>query len=160
MNFLLDFIFTKKNKLERSKYKKRVLKYYQQSEVLTNALLNEKLIQNSDIIQRDDVYNFTKNNNYDEINQYNLYTNNKSDSDIDIDNDSKFCKCSTINKRRLNYSAWSYNYKIVSNNKLNYLENEFVRIQYENGNIFPITLFENMLKDINVIQSLIDIIGN
>ena len=65
MNFLLDFIFTKKNKLEKSKYKKRVLKYYQQSEVLTNALLNEKLIQNADIIQREDVYNFNKNNNYD-----------------------------------------------------------------------------------------------
>ena len=158
MNFLLDFIFTKKNKLEKSKYKKRVLKYYQQSEVLTNALLNEKLIQNADIIQREDVYNFNKNNNYDEISQYSLYINNASD--INIDDDFKFCNCSTSNKRRLNYSTSSYNYRIISNNKLNYLENEFERIQYENGNIFPIALFENMLKDINVIQSLIDIIGN
>ena len=158
MNFLLDFIFTKKNKLDKNKYKKRVLKYYQQSEVLTNALLNEKLIQNSDIIQREDVDYFIKNNCYDEINQYKLYIGNKSE--INSDDDFKFCKCSSSNRRRLNHSSLSHNYKIISNNKLEFLENEFARIQYENGNIFPITLFEKMLKDINVIQSLIDIICN
>ena len=32
-------------------------------------------------------------------------------------------------------------------------------VKEENG-VFPISLFEKMLKEINVIQSLIDIIGN
>ena len=39
-------------------------------------------------------------------------------------------------------------------------ENEFRLIEKENDNIFTIDLFENMLKEINIAQSLIDVIGN
>ena len=43
---------------------------------------------------------------------------------------------------------------------MNYLEMQFKMIEKENDNIFTIDLFESMLKEINISQSLIDIIGN
>ena len=43
--------------------------------------------------------------------------------------------------------------------KIDTLKKFFQRIINEN-NVFPISLFEDMLKEINVIQSLIDVIGN
>ena len=44
--------------------------------------------------------------------------------------------------------------------KTNYLEYEFKMIEKENDNIFTIDLFENMLREINIAKSLIDVIGN
>ena len=40
------------------------------------------------------------------------------------------------------------------------MKKAFQKIVKEENGVFPIALFEKMLKEINVIQSLIDVIGN
>ena len=173
LNFLLDFIFYKKNKLNKDKYIYKVLKYYQQSTVLINILLNNDLLQNFEVFQKGEVYNYIKNNFYNEINDYKLFDdenseikniNNEIENENNIiniyDKKFKYCNCLNNNKIQINFSNTNSNYKLNSKLKYKYLEKEFKRIENENEHIFPIILFENMLKEINVLQSLIDIIGN
>ena len=175
LNFLLDFIFCKKNKLDKNKYIHKVNKYYKQSKILYNILLNENLINKFDIFEKESIFEYIKANYYNEINEYKLYdkdnillkTNNneiedeKNNNIINIyNNELKFCNC--LNKKIVNSSSSQSNINISTNKKIKYkfLDKEFKKIESMNGNIFPIILFENMLKEINVIQSLIDVIGN
>ena len=169
LNFLLDFIFYKNNKLNKKDYIHKVYKYYGKSQTLLNALINNNLLQKYDKFEKIDVYNYVKDNFYNEINNYKLY--NKEDSDLkesNIDNqimiiqkkELKYCNC-LINKNKGNIPIDQASIsKLDKNSKFKYLEKEFKKMENENGHIFPITLFENMLKEINVNQSLIDIVGN
>ena len=50
--------------------------------------------------------------------------------------------------------------KIERNNRNEKIKKAFQKIIKEENGVFPIALFEKMLKEINVIQSLIDVIGN
>ena len=52
LNFILDFIFTKKNILDVKKYKKKVNKYYKESPVLQNILLNNDLLNSKEQIEK------------------------------------------------------------------------------------------------------------
>ena len=178
LNFLLDFIFCKKNRLDKKKYIHKAHKFYGKSKIILKILLNEKLINKNEEIEKKEVYEFIKNNFYNEINLYKLYDNDNNLMNISINNDEnkdeneiifmnsidkelKYCNCLSKNNIVKSSSSQSYlNTRLDKKSKYRYLEKEFKRIEKENGDIFSIILFENMLKELNIIQSLIDIIGN
>ena len=158
LNFILDFIFTKKVILEKNKYMKKANKYYNKSDILLKILLNDNLLNSKEQIQKSDVFDYIKNNFFKEIDNYKFYTNINTIDDNTKNNDFNLCQCILNNKDEKNKdSIYSPN---VSFSKQNYLELQFKLIEKENENIFTIDLFENMLKEINVAQSLIDVIGN
>ena len=159
LNLILDFIFTKKNILDINKYKKKVNKYYNNSTVLKNILLNQDLLYSKEQIEKKETFNYIKTNFDKEINNFKFYTNiynikNKDNSEL------KFCKClQEKDEEKLTDNIYLPNINNMPK-KNYYLEMEFKLIEKENENIFPIDLFENMLKEINIAQSLIDVIGN
>ena len=173
LNLLLDFIFSRKKKLDKNKYIHKVLKYYQQSSFITDILLNKEMIEKSNTFEKEEIYNYIKDNYYNEINEYKLYdkdnyilnnNNEENDNNNEINNvikELKICKC-LLNKNIIkSSSSQSYmNIRLDKKIKNKYLEKEFKKIEAENGHIFPIVLLEDMLKELNVIQSLIDVIGN
>ena len=173
LNLLLDFIFYPKKKLNKDKYIHKVLKYYQQSQILIKILLDAKIIQKYNIFEKGKIFNYIQENYYNEINEYKLYDKDNYNFNINEENENeniiknnlnkelKYCNC-LLNKKLINSSSsQSYiNIRLDKKFKYKHLEKEFKIIEAENGNIFPIVLFENMLKEINVIPSLIDIIGN
>ena len=158
LNFILDFIFTKKTILEKNKYKKKVNKYYSKSDVLLKILLNNNLLNSKEQIDKKEVFDYIKNNFFNEINNYKFYTNINQLNDKKDNNDFNLCKCIQNKIEDKNQdNIYSPN---ITFPKQNYLELQFKLIEKENENIFTIDLFENMLKEINVAQSLIDVIGN
>ena len=155
LNFILDFIFTKKNTLNVDKYIKKVHKYYNNSTILLNILLNKNLLNIKEQIQKKDVFNFIKLNFFNEINNYEFYTN---ENNIDDKEEFKICQCMKEKNSEKELENIFLSNNIFSKQKN--LEIEFRLIEKENDNIFTIDLFENMLKEINIAQSLIDVIGN
>ena len=156
LNFILDFIFTKKNIIDKVKYTKKVNKYYGKSPILLTILLNENIISSKEQIDKKDVYDYIQNNAYKQINDYKFY------NDINEKNAKKefnICECMKDNdeEEKIPENIYLPN---ISFPKQNYLEYEFKIIEKENENIFTIDLFLNMLKEINVSQSIIDVIGN
>ena len=155
LNFILDFIFTKKNSLNIDKYIKKVHKYYNNSTVISNILLNKDLLNAKEQLEKKEVFNFIKINFFIEISKYELYTNIYN---IEEKNEFNLCECM---KEKDNDKAIDDIYlPNISFSKQNLLELEFRIIEKENDNMFTIDLFENMLKEINIAQSLIDVIGN
>ena len=73
LNFILDFIFTKKNIIDKVKYTKKVNKYYGKSPILLTILLNENIINSKKQIDKKDVYDYIQNNAYKQINDYKFY---------------------------------------------------------------------------------------
>ena len=155
LNFILDFIFSKKNTLNVDKYKKKVNKYYNNSTVLLNILLNKNLLNTKEQIQKKDVFNFIKLNFSNEINNYELYTN---EYNLEEKDEFKFCQC--MKEKNSEKVLKNIYFENIAFPKQKNLEIEFRLIEKENDNIFTIDLFESMLKEINIAQSLIDVIGN
>ena len=153
LNFILDFIFDKKNKIDKNKYIHKVQKYYNQGSELLNIFLNKKLLQKFDFFVKEDILNYIIINYNNEIKDCLFY-----DRESNFNQSSKYCNCLIDENNTISsHSSKNKSYKKLRNK---YLEREFKKIEKENENIFPIILFENMLKEINVIQSLIDIICN
>jgi len=75
LNFILDFIFTRKNTLDIKKYKKKVNKYYNKSPALLNILLNNELLSSKEQIGKEEIFNFIKNTSGKAINNFKFYTN-------------------------------------------------------------------------------------
>ena len=155
LNFILDFIFTKKNTLNIDKYKKKVNKYYNNSAILRSILLNKNLLNTKEQLHKKEVFNFIKLNFSNEINKYQLYTNEYNLEDKD---EFKFCQC--MKEKDIEKDLENIYFANIAFPKQKNLEIEFRLIEKENDNIFTIDLFENMLKEINIAQSLIDVIGN
>ena len=164
LNFILDFIFFKSNKLDKNTYIYRATKYYNKSPNLLNILIDDNLVQNNEFFEKDEIYEYIKKNFYDEIINYTLLNeddNNNIYIDWNNNREIKVCNCLRINEIISSSSSQSFmNNRLDKKYKIKFLENEFQKIEFENGHIFPISLLENMLKEINVLQSLIDIIGN
>jgi hypothetical protein len=156
LNFILDFIFTKKNILEIKKYKKKVNKYYNKSPDLLNILLNKDFLDEKEQIEKKETFNFIQNNFDKEINEFKFYNNI-----IDNNNEkSEFKICECLKEKEDEKEIENIYFPNLAFPKTNYLEYEFKMIEKENDNIFTIDLFENMLREINIAQSLIDVIGN
>ena len=154
LNFILDFIFNKKDILDKKKYKKKVNKYYNKTPFLLNILLNKDLLDIKEQLEKKEVFNFIKINFSKEINNFKLYTNNN------IDNRNEFLICKCLKKKEEEKEIENIYFPKLVLPKNNLLEYEFKLIEKENDNIFTIDLFEKMLKEINIAQSLIDVIGN
>ena len=248
LNFILDFIFFEKNKIDLDEYISNINRYLYNSGILIKIFLNEEIIKNKDInnnnkMKREDVYNYIMRKYSEEIMNYKLFKNREdlntdnenmtiseninlnnnnhknllSDSSQIQINNNKTSKLNDIddsdfytenqNNDELNNNNNNKNETLVINtennnsfisktnneenkdNKDNTKENNknkqtkqenvtfpknviqkskiyekmkktFQHILKEENGTFPISLFEKMLKEINVIQSLIDIIGN
>lgn len=194
INFLLDFIFIKKNKLPKEKYIKKVNIYFENSQKLIDIFLDKNLIENNNSLSREKVYTFITANHKESIMNYpllkkgqigtlkktktdktnksrksnnsnknrrnsknskkdNLEANDdNSEDNSELNNNSKEINTdASINSKRLN---------VTENKKYDELLPEFKNIERENNGIFPITLFETMLRDINIKEIYIDLIGN
>ena len=248
LNFILDFIFFEKNKIDLDEYISNINRYLYNSGILIKIFLNEEIIKNKDInnnnkMKREDVYNYIMRKYSEEIMNYKLFKNREdlntdnenmtiseninlnnnnhknllSDSSQIQINNNKTSKLNDIddsdfytenqNNDELNNNNNNKNETLVINtennnsfisktnneenkdNKDNTKENNknkqtkqenvtfpknviqkskiyekmkktFQHILKEENGTFPISLFEKMLKEINVIQSLIDVIGN
>ena len=227
LNFILDFIFFKKDSIVKDKYIRKAKKYFYNSGILLKLLLSDDIINNVDSnnnkIKRDVVFDHIIQNHLETLNNYDLFkdtsnnqentvltnsnnnliysssnnndpyiipnknngkgkeylysdnevlvlkTNNNQNNNNGNNNNSFFSSKEdenpnsvmegneqNINKDSKSKSASK---NMTKNSKFDNLKSAFQRIVNEK-NVFPISLFEDMLKEINVIQSLIDVIGN
>ena len=167
LNFLLDFIFIKNDNLSKEKYIHKINKYFSNSELLIKIFLENELIQNSKDISREKVYSFVEKNYKSDLEEYPLYINSKNNlfnhsknntnnEENDV-NDNTLILANNNSKEVLNTSDNSVS-DIYS--KYDSLSDEFKNIERKNNGIFPISVLEDMLREINVIEPLIKIIGN
>ena len=171
INFLLDFIFIKKDKLSKEKYINKIYKYFNGSKLLTRVFLDEQLMQNSSNFKRENIYSFIEKNYKKDLQDYALYINKKSlsfpenknnlnndnNDNINVEENDNNENTAIMNQ---NASINSVNIEILKNQQYESLSDEFKNIEKRNNGIFPISLFEDMLKEINVNEILIEIIGD
>ena len=188
LNFLLDFIFIKKNKLPKEKYIHKVNIYFENSKLLTDIFLDKNLIDNNNTLSREKVYSFIDENYKEKLKNYTLLNSSggrtlmktKSKKSIKSNSSKNKKKLEANNKEKqeeqednltlknnnskeinTSVSLNSENLTVVKHGKkYDELEPEFRRIEHQNNGIFPITLFESMLRDIDIKDYLIDIISN
>ena len=153
--------------------KEYLLDSTQQNIIINNNNKTSKLNEN------DDSYYFSENPNNDENNNdknetlviNNTGNNNsfisKTNNDENKENtkgnntikETKHENTNSIAKNEENVNTISKN--MIEKNKIyEKMKKSFQHILKEENGTFPISLFESMLKEINVLQSLIDIIGN
>ena len=72
LNFLLDFIFIKNNKLPKEKYIKKVNIYFENSKKLTDIFLDKNLIEDNNVLSREKVYLFISKNYQEDLSNYTL----------------------------------------------------------------------------------------
>jgi len=234
-NFLLYFIFEDEPIIKRALYIKRVTFYYHNSHLLYKILLNEKITNNNQKIEKEDVFDFIKDNYKEEIENYQLnkeicafkYVGGEEDEKelergkIDDDktnmaaeigddkedsslmgqsisyvdkirnsnieensninngiiaqenisrrnsfnkhlliNEQKSCLCLTNKKNSICYSIDFYRLNVSLYNKYESLKEKFEEYKNNHNGVFPLSILENMLKEINVVPSLIDLISN
>ena len=168
LNFLLDLLFLKKNILIHETYVINVNKYFKNCKTLINLFLKEEF-NSKQKIERDYINKQIKTNYITIINNFSfldysnndlkentIINNNESEGSILVLNSNiKECNCNNIknvNQRRIS--------NINKSKLFDKLEREFNFIERKNNGIFPITVFEDMLKYIYIIPSLVEIIGN
>ena len=220
LNFVLDFIFTRKEIVIKEKYINKVKKYFYNSGILKKILLSHDIInidESNNKINRDFVFKYINKNFIEEINNYELFidinnnaientlltnsnniisstsnnnnypytipnklvngkdeliSENENDlalkTNINNNNNSLFSSKDEDSKNSINGNEGNLKKEIKAklNPKINCkhinfdnLEISFNKMTNGSGS-FPISLFEDMLKEINVLPSLIDIIGN
>ena len=169
LNFLLDFIFIKNDKLTKEKYIHKVNKYFSDSDFLIDIFLDEKIIDNNSEISRDNVYSYIEKNRKDELSNFSLYINHnnnlKKENIVNIKPQAKETSesISVLNgqsKEDANTSSNSVNNITNKSQQYDMLSSEFKKIENRCNGIFQISLFENMLREINISEPLIEIIGN
>ena len=179
INFLLDFIFIKSDKLPKQKYIHKVKKYFANSQPLQSIFLDHKILE-KDKQDKNFIQKFITTNKLNEIKNYPLYiTDNNTMLDIDDnDNNSKNILLLKTKTNSTKYNnSFPLEYQLEGKKKSNYytshtlnlhpikcqydyLKKDFEEYEKENNGVFPISLFEEMLKEINVNPSIIRIIGN
>ena len=247
LQFILDFIFCEKDKIDKEEYILNIKRYFYNSGVIEKILMSEEIFKNNkegNKIKREDIFNYIMNHHAEDIINYKLFINNNSnadnitvsenpelissetqvqnigpnklsklieDSDMDsevqviennelinnknetllivtemsknnlneVNNNNSFIsnaiedkdknkennkdKQTTLNKAKSSMQQNSIiipRIKLERINRNEKLKKAFNKIIKEENGVFPIDLFEKMLKEINVIQSLIDVIGN
>ena len=182
LKFLLDFIFIKKNKLPIDKYIHKVKKYFKGSEFLLNIFLNQNIIS-KDKTDLETVYNYLRNNFLQDLNNYPLYKPSFDIlSNIELEEDDNNSKNILLLKSKTNVlkagenysnekkkkgalnSMYNSNINILQSSKLytkyENLKKEFEDYEKTNNGVFSISLFEEMLNEINVNPVIIKIIVN
>ena len=182
LKFLLDFIFIKRNKLPIDKYIHKVKKYFKGSEFLLNIFLNQNIIS-KDKTDLETVYNYLRNNFLQDLNNYPLYKPSFDIlSNIELEEDDNNSKNILLLKSKTNVlkagenysnekkkkgvlnSMYNSNINILQSSKLytkyENLKKEFEDYEKSNNGVFSISLFEEMLNEINVNPVIIKIIVN
>ena len=182
MKFLLDFIFIKKKKLTNDKYIHKVKKYFKGSEFLLSIFLHQNIISNEKP-DFDFVYNYLRNNFSQYINNYPLYKPSfEILSSIELEEDDNNSKNILLLKSKTNISKAGENHtnekkkkgllNSMNNSNINILQSSKLFTKYENlksefedyektnNGVFSISLFEEMLNEINVNPVIIKIIVN
>ena len=166
LNFLLDLIFMKNNKLTHENYVQNVNKYFENCKTLINLFLKTEF-NSKQIIERDFInqqiklnyisiinnFSFIESNN--DYKENSLINNETEGSILVLNSNNKECNCmniKNINQRRISNTN--------KNKQFDKLEREFNVIERKNNGVFPITVFEDMLKYIYIIPSLVEISGN
>jgi hypothetical protein len=177
LNFLLDFIFIKKEKLPKEKYIKKVKKYFSGSDLLNLIFLNENIIEKSSNLAREDIYTFVEKNYKKDLQDYSLYIdkrhskyylnrneynniNENNNTEENDRNENTVILTNNNSKENTNTSINSVNIAILKNDQFESLEEEFKNIENKNNGLFPISLLEDMLREIKVNEELITIIGD
>ena len=171
LNFLLDFIFIKKEKLTKEKYIHKVNKYFIDSDNLIDIFLDEKIIENNSEISRDNVYSFIENNKKNDINNFSLYINHNNNlNNLNINNNNNNPEAKEVSentsvlngqsKEEVNTSSNSLNNIANKNQQYDMLSSDFKKIEDKFNGIITISSFENMLREINISDPLIEIILN
>ena len=178
INFILDFLFLKNSKLTEEKYLKKIHKYFQGSKTLNKIFLSSK-ITNEKNFSRNFIHNLItsdfntiisnfsflpENENLSnnlikpKSNDLILNNSNSSQNSILILNSNKIdCSC-LINKNN-NKNTFN-NISPLNYRQYDKFEKEFQNIERMNNRIFPLKIFEKMLKDLNINSGLIEIISN
>ena len=182
LNFILYFVFAGNAFDMKDNYIFNVKKFYQNSYFLSKILLNEFII-NKEIIEKENVYNFIKNNYKEEFEKYQL---NKEICNFSLDqeeeqkeeikeennisrknsfnkhiliNTNKYCLC-LKHKNSVMSSVDFYKINASLYDRYDSIKNKFEEYKQLNNGIFPLTLLQEMLKEINISPSLIDLITN
>ena len=183
LKFLLDFIFIKKNKLPNDKYIHKVKKYFKGSDFLQNIFLDQNILSKGKQ-EMGNVYNYIKNNFSEDLKKYYLYKPPfEILSSIELDEEDSNSKNILLLKSKTNIlkqgdnsgnekkkksllnSTNNSNINIIQtsrllNSKYENLKSEFEDYEKSNNGIFSISLFEEMLNEININQVIIKIIVN
>ena len=184
INFLLYFVFGENTIIKKETYISLVNKYYKNSLLLNKIFLDNNIIK-EEIVEKEKVLEFIKNNyklqieNYKlnkEISLLNIEEENENeniDQNIDLDNDipddiknkimpnpKKNCSCLAKKNNNIYYSTDFYSLNSSLIDKYDSLKNKFEDYKIKNNGIFPLSLLKNMLKEIHIIHSLIDLIIN
>ena len=175
LNFLLDFLFIKKDNLPKEKYINKINKYFTGSDFLTKIFLEDKLIKNASNFSREEIYSYIEKNHKKDLENYSLYLNKKNftlynsnnsnenyntNSRDNINNENTLILMNNTSKENSNTSVNSVNIAIVKNQRFESLSSQFNNIEKQNNGVFPISLFEDMLREIDLDESLIEIIGD
>ena len=152
-NIINEEIIEKEKVIEFIKinYKSKIENYKLNKEItLLNSIEEEKIEQNNNNLTID-----------------NLEENNDLDDDIPIDiknqilfHYKKNCACLTKKNNNIYFSTDFYSLNSSLIDKYDSLKNKFEEYKSKNNGIFPLTLLKNMLKEIHIIRSLIDLIIN
>ena len=171
-NFLLYFIFGKNTALETSEYISLVKKYYTNSPSLYEIFLNNNIINNQ-VIEKENVFEFIKNNFKPKIENFVfnkeicIYSNINLEEEKIIDNTHKIlflpkntCNCLTKKNNNIYFSTDFYSINASLINRYDSLKLKFEEYKSKHNGIFPLSLVRKMLKEIHIIPSLIDLITN
>ena len=171
-NFLLYFIFGKNTALETSEYISLVKKYYMNSPSLYEIFLNNNIINNQ-VIEKENVFEFIKNNFKSKIENFvfnkeiSIYSNINLEEEKIIDSNHKIlflpkntCNCLTKKNNNIYFSTDFFGLNASLINRYDSLKLKFEEYKSKNNGIFPLSLVRKMLKEIHIIPSLIDLITN
>ena len=140
---VLTFIKTNyKSQIENYKFNKEI--------TLFNNIKEEKIEQNNDKI---------KNNNLEENIGFYKDMPNDIKNQIMI-NYKKNCSCLAKKNNNIYFSTDFYSLNSSLIDQYDSLKPKFEEYKSKNNGIFPLSLLKNMLKEIHIIQSLIDLIIN
>ena len=181
LNFLLDFIFIKKDKIPKDKYIHKVFKYLGKSPELLKIFLDSTLLA-KEKQDRSTVYKFISSSKNEDIKNYPLYINENMNIEIEKDDNDNNSKSILLLRSKTNSTKYNNSYPAdyqfegkkkqglnpastlvllpLKSGKYDYLKKEFEEYEKSNNGIFTISLFEEMLKEINVNPSIIRIIGS
>ena len=144
LNFLLDFIFIKKDKLSKEKYINKINKYFYGSHLLTDIFLEDKLLKSISNFTREEMYSYIEKNHKKDLENYslylnkqniNLYNSNNSNENYNINtgdninNENTLILINNTSKENSNTSVNSVNIAIIKNQKFESLSSEFKNIE-------------------------------
>ena len=84
LQFILDFIFCEKDKIDKEEYILNIKRYFYNSGVIEKILMSEEIFKNNkegNKIKREDIFNYIMNHHAEEIINYKLFINNNSNAD-------------------------------------------------------------------------------